>query len=168
MISAPPFSVLKGLRWRSAGLRVPCGLECGAGSRAPAALLGGHAAFRSRCDRTAGWMQALARRSPVTYALRGIRAALLDDAGMRKSWGRFRRCRSSGRFWCRSGSSCSAPAKPSPRRPGGSNAADSTLMIESNGWSLCDFFRYAQKSGQVRRSTRSIPLISGMPFHLFA
>jgi ABC-2 type transport system permease protein len=33
-----------------------------------------------------GWMQALARLSPVTYALRGIRAALLDGAGFGELW----------------------------------------------------------------------------------
>lgn len=33
-----------------------------------------------------GWMQALARVSPVTYALRGIRAALLDGAGFGTLW----------------------------------------------------------------------------------
>ncbi len=34
-----------------------------------------------------GWMQALAKFSPVTYALRGIRAALLDGASMSTLWG---------------------------------------------------------------------------------
>jgi ABC-2 type transport system permease protein len=34
-----------------------------------------------------GWMQALAKLSPVTYALRGIRSALLDGAGMSTLWG---------------------------------------------------------------------------------
>lgn len=34
-----------------------------------------------------GWMQALAALSPVTYALRGIRDALLDGAGMSALWG---------------------------------------------------------------------------------
>lgn len=33
------------------------------------------------------WMEALAKLSPVTYALRGIRAALLDGAGMGTLWG---------------------------------------------------------------------------------
>jgi ABC-2 type transport system permease protein len=33
-----------------------------------------------------GWMQALAKLSPVTYALRGIRAALLDGAGFGALW----------------------------------------------------------------------------------
>ena len=34
-----------------------------------------------------GWMQALAKLSPVTYALRGIRSALLDGAGIGTLWG---------------------------------------------------------------------------------
>ena len=33
------------------------------------------------------WMQALAKLSPVTYALRGIRSALLDGAGLGTLWG---------------------------------------------------------------------------------
>jgi ABC-2 type transport system permease protein len=34
-----------------------------------------------------GWMQALAKISPATYALRGIRHALLDGAGVGALWG---------------------------------------------------------------------------------
>jgi ABC-2 type transport system permease protein len=34
-----------------------------------------------------GWMQALAKLSPVTYALRGIRSALLDGEGLGTLWG---------------------------------------------------------------------------------
>lgn len=34
-----------------------------------------------------GWMQALAKVSPVTYALRGVRAALLDGKGLGSLWG---------------------------------------------------------------------------------
>jgi ABC-2 type transport system permease protein len=34
-----------------------------------------------------GWMQALAKISPATYALEGIRAALLDGAGVGELWG---------------------------------------------------------------------------------
>jgi ABC-2 type transport system permease protein len=33
-----------------------------------------------------GWMQAIARISPATYALRGIRAAILDGAGLGVLW----------------------------------------------------------------------------------
>jgi ABC-2 type transport system permease protein len=33
------------------------------------------------------WMQTLAKLSPVTYALRGIRSALMDGAGMSELWG---------------------------------------------------------------------------------
>lgn len=33
-----------------------------------------------------GWMQVLAKVSPVTYALRGVRAALLDGAGVGSLW----------------------------------------------------------------------------------
>jgi ABC-2 type transport system permease protein len=33
-----------------------------------------------------GWMQVLAKVSPVTYALRGVRAALLDGAGVGTLW----------------------------------------------------------------------------------
>ncbi len=34
-----------------------------------------------------GWMQAIARISPATYALRGIRSALIDGAGLASLWG---------------------------------------------------------------------------------
>ena len=34
-----------------------------------------------------GWMQALSKISPATYALRGCRAAILDGAGLRRSVG---------------------------------------------------------------------------------
>jgi ABC-2 type transport system permease protein len=34
-----------------------------------------------------GWMQALAKISPATYALRGIRSAILDGAGVGALWG---------------------------------------------------------------------------------
>ena len=34
-----------------------------------------------------GWMQALATISPATYALRGIRAAILDGASVTALWG---------------------------------------------------------------------------------
>jgi ABC-2 type transport system permease protein len=34
-----------------------------------------------------GWMQAIATISPATYALRGIRAAILDGAGLGSLWG---------------------------------------------------------------------------------
>jgi ABC-2 type transport system permease protein len=34
-----------------------------------------------------GWMQAMAKVSPVTYALRGVRSALLDGAGLGSLWG---------------------------------------------------------------------------------
>lgn len=34
-----------------------------------------------------GWMQALAKVSPVTYALEGVRAALLDGASLGSLWG---------------------------------------------------------------------------------
>jgi len=34
-----------------------------------------------------GWMQAVAKISPATYALRGIRHALLDGAGVGALWG---------------------------------------------------------------------------------
>ena len=34
-----------------------------------------------------GWMQALAKISPATYALRGMRSAILDGAGMSAVWG---------------------------------------------------------------------------------
>ncbi len=34
-----------------------------------------------------GWMQVIARISPATYALRGIRAAILDGAGVGALWG---------------------------------------------------------------------------------
>lgn len=34
-----------------------------------------------------GWMQAIATVSPVTYALQGTRAALLDGAGLAELWG---------------------------------------------------------------------------------
>ena len=34
-----------------------------------------------------GWMQAIAMLSPVTYALQGARAALLDGAGVAELWG---------------------------------------------------------------------------------
>ena len=33
-----------------------------------------------------GWMQAVSRISPATYALRGIRSALLDGAGLGSLW----------------------------------------------------------------------------------
>ena len=33
------------------------------------------------------WMQAIAKISPATYALRGIRAAILDGAGLSTLWG---------------------------------------------------------------------------------
>jgi ABC-2 type transport system permease protein len=34
-----------------------------------------------------GWMQALSVISPATYALEGIRAAVLDGAGLGEVWG---------------------------------------------------------------------------------
>jgi len=34
-----------------------------------------------------GWMQAIAKISPATYALRGIRSAILDGAGVGSLWG---------------------------------------------------------------------------------
>ena len=34
-----------------------------------------------------GWMEALAAISPATYALEGIRAAVLDGAGLGALWG---------------------------------------------------------------------------------
>ena len=34
-----------------------------------------------------GWMQAIAKISPATYALRGIRHAILDGAGITSLWG---------------------------------------------------------------------------------
>jgi len=34
-----------------------------------------------------GWMQQVSRFSPVTYALRGVRSALLDGKGVRQQWG---------------------------------------------------------------------------------
>jgi ABC-2 type transport system permease protein len=34
-----------------------------------------------------GWMQALATFSPVTYALRGVRGALLEGQGIASLWG---------------------------------------------------------------------------------
>ena len=34
-----------------------------------------------------GWMQAIAKISPATYALRGIRAAILEGAGPAAVWG---------------------------------------------------------------------------------
>ena len=34
-----------------------------------------------------GWMQAIATVSPATYALRGIRAAILNGAGVGALWG---------------------------------------------------------------------------------
>ena len=34
-----------------------------------------------------GWMQQVSRFSPVTYALRGVRSALLDGKGVRDQWG---------------------------------------------------------------------------------
>lgn len=33
-----------------------------------------------------GWMQAIAQFSPVTYALRGVRAAMIDGAGLTSLW----------------------------------------------------------------------------------
>jgi ABC-2 type transport system permease protein len=33
-----------------------------------------------------GWMQALSTISPATYALRGIRAAILDGSGLSQLW----------------------------------------------------------------------------------
>jgi ABC-2 type transport system permease protein len=36
------------------------------------------------------WMQAIATVSPVTYALEGARAALLDGAGISELWGSIR------------------------------------------------------------------------------
>jgi ABC-2 type transport system permease protein len=34
-----------------------------------------------------GWMQAIATISPATYALHGIRATVLDGAGLGEVWG---------------------------------------------------------------------------------
>ena len=49
--------------------------------------------FTAACSGTSevgvlpGWMQALARISPATYALRALRKTIIDGAGVRSLWG---------------------------------------------------------------------------------
>ena len=70
-----------------------------------------------------GWMEWLAELSPATYALEGIRAAVLDGAGLGELAGTCGRWSCSAWSRSRSASRCSARASATPSATASSSGA---------------------------------------------